>query len=211
MEPETKKETESKNKELLEFLNGSIEVQEHRYFGEIECRNCRKLGHKFRDCPDKSVKCNLCQDEHDPLKCLLQEVCFMCWKRGHMRMNCPFGRPPRKECVKCDTKDHHTTMDCTMVWRDYVTMKDTFNSFDVFCYYCGQDGHFGDFCNDRRQQIYQPSAFDYDRNDIIYWKSKVEKTDKKKPYSRPAGKSPAKRPQQRKKAGNPRPRYSGGY
>ena len=203
---------------LDSFLKDSLEAQEMpRYFGEIECRYCRKLGHKFRDCPDKSIKCNLCQQEHDPLKCALQEVCFLCWKRGHMRMDCPFGRPPRKECLKCNTKDHHTTMDCTSVWRDYVTQKEPFESFDVYCYYCGDSGHFGDFCNQRKQNIYQPSAFDYDRNDIVYWKSKIERP-KSFVTPRSQKKEPAKSNKHKQnydsppnKKGKPNPRYSGGY
>ena len=196
---------------LQSFLNETIEAQDlPRYFGEIECRYCRKPGHKFRNCPDKSIKCNLCQDEHDPLRCPLQEVCFLCWKRGHMKMNCPGGRPPRKVCLKCDTKDHHTTMDCTNVWRDYVSTKGSFEKFDVYCYYCGDAGHFGDFCTERRQSIYQPSAFDYDRNDVIYWKSKIEQPKnfaiERKTKGKPSPVSKTKYDDKR-----PKPRYKGGY
>eukprot|EP00842_Homolaphlyctis_polyrhiza_P000684 jgi/Hompol1/1616/HPOL_002728-RA len=52
------------------------------------CRFCRREGHMFRDCREKDTACHLCRADHDPLRCPLGDVCFICFNRGHQKTEC---------------------------------------------------------------------------------------------------------------------------
>ncbi|TPX70498.1 hypothetical protein CcCBS67573_g06514 [Chytriomyces confervae] len=56
------------------------------YAGEArKCSFCRKTGHLPKDCKEKETECLLCQKDHDPTKCPLSDVCFSCFRMGHVK------------------------------------------------------------------------------------------------------------------------------
>jgi hypothetical protein len=74
----------------------------------------------------------------------------------------------------------HSTMDCTKVWRQYITVKPKIvKAFVVCCFYCGSSEHFGDFCAKRDKSYHPPSAFDFDHDEILDMKDIVEKANKR--------------------------------
>ncbi|XJO72480.1 hypothetical protein BDV3_003591 [Batrachochytrium dendrobatidis] len=158
--PETALESSSNNSETAPILTdrgiGS------RYFVDmstIVCRFCRRQGHMFKDCKEKETRCHLCREDHDPLKCPLADLCYICFQRGHQRGQCPTSGI-RKYCVCC-TSSGHSTRECTRVWRQYKYTRDTHRrtrEIKAFCYMCGEEGHFGDNCTYGRS-TFRSSAF----------------------------------------------------
>lgn len=114
---------QGKNQKIIdEYLEELAVEQEPRYFVDKEqvlCHYCRKRGHKFRDCTEAATRCNLCREDHDPMRCPLSEICYQCFQRGHVKTDCPnYGK--QKYCEYCRVNGH-STMDCAKVWRNYIT------------------------------------------------------------------------------------------
>ncbi|XP_060010803.1 zinc finger CCHC domain-containing protein 7 isoform X2 [Lagenorhynchus albirostris] len=129
----------------------------HRYYSvnkNVTCRNCDKCGHLSKNCP------------------FPQKVrsCCLCSERGHLQYACParfcldcslpmssthrcLERPSwRKRCDRCDMIGHYADA-CPEIWRQYhLTTKPgppkkpktpSGQSALVYCYNCGQEGHYG--------------------------------------------------------------------
>jgi hypothetical protein len=210
-------EMDRKEKELSSLLSTALLDTTSRYFTPLLCRYCRAQGHKFRDCPEKEELCHLCRANHDPSDCPLGNVCYYCFRRGHVKQDCHdfLDRVPRR-CEYCGTSGH-STMDCTKVWRRYIKRKDTKNrkELNVWCYYCADRGHFGDFCP-RRSGYIAPTAFDFNKEEIEDYRRDAKKSQPDRSYrnSYPnhyKGNSNDRRTSFGKAQKNPKPRYSGGY
>jgi hypothetical protein len=107
--------------EINQLLEQST-TQRQRYYidDSTNCKFCRKPGHVVKDCPEKSSACHLCKKDHDPSRCILMEICFHCYRRGHPKNKCPlFLKGVPKNCQYCERKGH-STMDCDLVWRKYL-------------------------------------------------------------------------------------------
>ncbi|KAI8828012.1 hypothetical protein BJ741DRAFT_442126 [Chytriomyces cf. hyalinus JEL632] len=81
------------------------------YAGEArKCSFCRKTGHVPKDCKEKETECLLCQKDHDPTKCPLSDVCFSCFRMGHVKdiclQLCPNRSFNKKYCDVCRSTLH---------------------------------------------------------------------------------------------------------
>lgn len=145
------KEVNSNNDELAE-LRG-----EGRYFGVADpeasepiCSNCHQRGHKRAHCP--VVVCHLCGavGDHYEAQCPVSMVCTNCGEKGHYRNQCP-KRRRFNYCTYCRSRAHATER-CPNIWRSYIMhskklpAKQKYPANLIYCYNCGEKGHFGDDC-----------------------------------------------------------------
>lgn len=81
------------------------------------CSYCRESGHTMRQCPQLMIRCNICNQEHDPTKCPDGDLCFRCGNMGHMSKDC-VGRI-NKNCTYCGVATHIHFVG----WDDYTFVK----------------------------------------------------------------------------------------
>lgn len=149
------------NPEELRTLRG-----QGRYFGitdydsngaimeaEPKCNNCSQRGHLKRNCPH--VICTYCgfMDDHYSQHCPKAIICTNCNANGHYKSQCPH-KWKKVFCTLCNSK-RHSRERCPSIWRSYLLKTKDANQGDfdfqtVFCYNCGNAGHFGDDCAERR-------------------------------------------------------------
>ncbi|KAJ3251196.1 hypothetical protein HDU77_006039 [Chytriomyces hyalinus] len=123
------------------------------YAGEArKCSFCRKTGHLPKDCKEKETECLLCQKDHDPTKCPLSDVCFSCFRMGHVKDLCPNRLFNKKYCDVCRST-LHSIHNCPNLWRTYKLKPSTKRKhgdaspeFIYACYKCASSSHFGDQC-----------------------------------------------------------------
>lgn len=129
-----------------------------RYFGindsndniksEPKCSNCSQRGHLRKHCPH--VICSYCglMDDHYSSHCPKTTKCSHCNGTGHYRQHCP-EKWKRIFCTLCNSKKHSRDR-CPSIWRSYYlndsSIKRVLVSHKIYCYNCGDKGHFGDNC-----------------------------------------------------------------
>lgn len=130
-----------------------------RYFGvedpsdsigeaEPKCNNCAQKGHFKRNCPH--VICSYCglMDDHYSQQCPKAIKCANCNGEGHYRSQCPH-KWKRVNCVVCNSNSHSRDR-CPSIWRSYFLLDSSSRRnlpvHKIYCYNCGEKGHFGDDC-----------------------------------------------------------------
>ncbi|KAI8803504.1 hypothetical protein BJ742DRAFT_777115 [Cladochytrium replicatum] len=140
---------------------------EMRYFApstpkkkQFLCAYCREEGHAVRDCPRTSTTCPLCLTPHNLINCPLADMCFQCFRLGHIKASCPnTDTIPRRHCAYCDNSSHYT-QECPSAWRryKYSSNKPT-PTVTTCCYSCASSDHFGDVNNPVTRPYWYFSAF----------------------------------------------------
>lgn len=81
---------------------------------------------------------------------------------GHLRKDCE-EKQVRIHCRLCDSFSHNEDT-CLTIWRSYIVSKNAKTHYPdaVYCYNCGQSGHYGDDCFEPRRvqlRFVEDSAF----------------------------------------------------
>ncbi|CAI1924638.1 hypothetical protein SEUBUCD646_0D00770 [Saccharomyces eubayanus] len=120
-----------------------------------KCNNCSQRGHLKRDCPH--IICTYCgsMDDHYSQHCPKAIKCSQCDEVGHYRSQCPH-KWKKVQCSLCKSKKHLKER-CPSIWRAYILIDDSqmgkhkvLPFHTIYCYNCGEKGHFGDDCEERR-------------------------------------------------------------
>ncbi|KAF4619285.1 hypothetical protein D9613_005100 [Agrocybe pediades] len=145
------------------------------------CKNCgAEAQHKTSACPVQVCLTCGARDEHSTRSCPISKVCFTCGMKGHINSTCPNRASARalratqdSECDRCSSSRHKTN-ECPTLWRLYeyltneeqtriLTLRQARKDFqlgqggegyvanDIWCYYCGSYGHWGDECEDNER------------------------------------------------------------
>jgi hypothetical protein len=136
----------------------------HKYYPGSEtvasaphCLSCAEVGHRASECP--LFTCSTCgvDGAHFSIGCPRTQRCSRCLQCGHVKEVCPEKlaaspdeRPP---CDLCTSKNH-PTVDCDLLWRSYkpnsIKVKFLIQHLLIYCYSCGEKGHYGSECGIRR-------------------------------------------------------------
>lgn len=135
----------------------------------------------------KKYKCKICQNNEHRTKNCPRTLCTYCGQMKGHHTNLGGGSlcsnisiPTRKIeheidmdefCSKCQISGHSLSR-CPSIWRRYIskkrnttndnTAKPNIPMHTLFCYNCGNKGHYGDDCPEEKHQEkmkYQSSAF----------------------------------------------------
>ncbi|KAI8917104.1 hypothetical protein DFJ77DRAFT_333702 [Powellomyces hirtus] len=115
----------------------------------------------------RETRCYLCKSDHDPSRCPLASICWRCMRKGHMTHDCPNQRD-NSRCTFCvNPSMNHHPMQCPHQWRQYIYKESprseqralNMNSMFIYCYMCGDEGHFGDDCQRKRGNKSRVSPF----------------------------------------------------
>ncbi|KAL9978557.1 hypothetical protein ACROYT_G016089 [Oculina patagonica] len=144
----------------------------------VRCYNCNEKGHLSQNCPEpkKITVCFLCGGVGHVKRYCPNELCFNCYEPGHMSKQC---RKPRRRpfdrCNRCHVVGHLAN-DCPDRWRQYHLTtqvgpivrpdKPVSPPPSVYCYNCGEKGHYGHECREenatRRSELPLPFVVNYD-------------------------------------------------
>ncbi|CAO3617747.1 unnamed protein product [Cunninghamella echinulata] len=76
-------------------------------------------------------------------------ACRNCKRLGHIKRNCIYDYT-NERCKHCRASDHISEY-CPTLIHFYIDNSSTTptinNEYELFCYYCGEDGHLGDDCS----------------------------------------------------------------
>ncbi|XP_059170101.1 zinc finger CCHC domain-containing protein 7-like [Physella acuta] len=140
-----------------------------RYFSNtsVQCRNCKKLGHFLRDCPEPlKRRCVFCALEGHTWQACPNAVCYNCEAPGHKGHDCP--EPKTSWQVSCDRcwMAGHQAKSCPDRWRQYHLTTDIHNmqtssdkNTKVYCYNCSAKGHLGYECKLQRMNHYVSPSY----------------------------------------------------
>lgn len=159
----------SNTDELVELRGGG------RYFGVIDpesgetvnqkqsmgplCANCHRRGHIRAKC--KTVICHKCGvvGDHYETQCPTTMICAKCGGKGHKAIDCTNKTKKRQYCKTCDLFNHNDD-NCPNIWRSYLLINSTKDKKRkepenlelpiIYCYNCGDEGHYGDDCKQPR-------------------------------------------------------------
>ncbi|KAF3760797.1 hypothetical protein M406DRAFT_334415 [Cryphonectria parasitica EP155] len=130
--------------------------QRHHYYPEVPdnavfCLTCAQAGHSTTSCPE--AKCKFCSGPHFNYECPTRQRCSKCRKLGHTKAKCSekLAAAPGEvtmECAVCEGHDH-SEQNCTSLWQVYRPQPGKVKkvkSLPIFCYCCGEEGHYGGDC-----------------------------------------------------------------
>ena len=168
--------------EDLKKQNQGSDADEDDYKEEELCKLCLLPGHFARDC--KTIKCDYCGvlNDHPSYKCDKVIKCLKCGQMGHIRKDCPVtmhrGKPQGISyretsktntipgvglyCKTCESRKHNKEK-CPDIWRSYKLLDGQektamLNPQLIFCYRCGNKGHYGDDCRQMSGYSYSSVA-----------------------------------------------------
>lgn len=110
------------------------------------CARCKAVGHLAKDCKVPSWK--LDADDASSVVSTAASTkdgknagggsvsCFLCFKTGHLRKDCPFAKVRVKPCTHCGGTDHGTAQ-CK----------------DMICFECKKKGHLTAACPQRAERL----------------------------------------------------------
>ncbi|EJS44430.1 air2p [Saccharomyces arboricola H-6] len=120
-----------------------------------KCVNCFERGHLKKHCPH--ILCSYCgtADDHYSKHCPKAIKCSKCGEVGHYGSQCPH-KWNKIQCTLCKSEKHLKER-CPSIWRAYILVDDSKMAkskvlpfHTIYCYNCGEKGHFGDDCKKRR-------------------------------------------------------------
>jgi hypothetical protein len=102
-------------KQELEDLLALEKPKKKKDISQVECRECKRLGHYSWDCPDKEKRKESEKRGYvingGQKKDRAQDNCFNCRESGHYAINCPEGYSGKDfslvTCYKCGVKGHY--------------------------------------------------------------------------------------------------------
>lgn len=140
----------------VEVDDADEEAYRERYYPGITddrvfCTSCAGFGHRRHSCPE--ANCRFCGDsEHMAPGCPTRQRCPKCKQLGHTITHCreKLALAPGEdmECAFCASREH-TESDCTEFFRTYRCSQESLHKvkyIPIFCYCCGNEGHYGTQC-----------------------------------------------------------------
>lgn len=123
------------------------------------CLSCAGNNHRTVDCQE--LNCAVCgvMGEHTTVGCPQNQRCDKCRQRGHESSECTSKLRASKDempgCDICNSRDHIES-DCHFIWRSFRRKPEEMRKVRdilVYCYCCGNSGHYGGDCGLRRGSI----------------------------------------------------------